>query len=61
MDKNETEKLRQHYMQNPPEGMTKSLVKGMSDGDLLDMHHFLNEDLDEIFGDFLRNDHSENN
>ena len=58
MDKYEIEKLRQHYMQNPPDGMSKSLVKNMSDGDLLDMHHFLNEDLDEIFGEFLQQDHS---
>jgi len=48
-------------MQHPPEGMTKSLVKNMPDGDLLDMHHFLNEDLDEIFGGFLSSNHPENN
>lgn len=37
-------KLREQYINNPPEGMTPILVKEMSDSDLLDMHYFLNED-----------------
>ena len=34
------------FIQNPPEGMTAELVKGMTDSDLLDMHYFLTEDDD---------------
>jgi len=30
-------------MNNPPLGMTKALVKGMSENDLLDMHYHLSE------------------
>ena len=43
--------LRQYYIENPPEGMTAKLVKGMTDSDLLDMHYFLTEDdfLDDEF------------
>lgn len=36
--------LRQKYIQPPPEGMTATLVKNMTDDDLLDMHYFLTED-----------------
>ena len=43
------QKLRERYIQNPPDGMTPSLVKNMSDSDLLDMHYFLTED--EVFDD----------
>jgi hypothetical protein len=39
------EKLRDKYINNPPEGMTSDLVKRMSDDDLLDMDYFLNEDI----------------
>ena len=46
MDSNFLEKLRQTYIQNPPEGMTARLVRDMSDSDLLDMHEFLTEDDD---------------
>ena len=46
-DKQLVEKLRQKYMQNPPEGMTSEMVKRMSDNDLLDMDYFLNEELDD--------------
>lgn len=49
MDKAYINKLRQYYMDNPPDGMTKSLVNGMSDSDLLDMNYFLNEDDDDNF------------
>ena len=46
------QKLRERYIQNPPEGMTPSLVKNMSDNDLLDMHYFLTEDVDFDDDDF---------
>lgn len=38
------EKLREKYIQNPPEGMTPELIKEMSNNDLLDMDYFLAED-----------------
>ena len=47
IDKQIVEKLRQKYMQNPPEGMTSEMVKRMSDNDLLDMDYFLNEEFDD--------------
>jgi len=43
-------KLRQHYLDNPPEGLSKKQIRNMSDNDLLDMDFFLNEDLDDVFG-----------
>ena len=46
------QKLRERYTKNPPEGMTPSLVKNMSDNDLLDMHYFLTEDEDFDDDDF---------
>jgi hypothetical protein len=42
--KNRTEKLRQKYIQNPPEGMTPEDIRNMPAEDLLDMDFFLNED-----------------
>lgn len=44
MSKQSTEKLRQKYIQNPPEGMTADEIRSMSDDDLLDMDYFLNEE-----------------
>lgn len=44
MSKQTTEKLRQKYIQNPPEGMTSDEIRSMSDDDLLDMDYFLNEE-----------------
>ena len=44
-----TEKLRQKYMDNPPEGMTSEDIRRMSEDDLLDMDYFLNED--DLFDD----------
>lgn len=44
MSKQNTEKLRQKYIQNPPEGMTAAEIRSMSDDDLLDMDYFLNEE-----------------
>lgn len=41
---NPVDEIRQKYIQNPPEGMTASQVKQMSEDDLLDMHYFLSED-----------------
>ena len=52
MDAKLIEKLRQKYTKNPPEGMTPSLVKNMTDSDLLDMHYFLTED-DDLNNDEL--------
>ena len=46
MDPKSLEELRQKYIHNPPEGMTPTLVKNMTDSDLLDMHYFLTEDDD---------------
>lgn len=46
MDPKKLEELRDHYMKNPPEGMTAKLIRDMSDSDLLDMHYFLIEDDD---------------
>ena len=36
--------LRQKYMDNPPEGYTKTEIQKMRDEDLLDMDYFLHED-----------------
>ncbi len=46
MDPKSPEELRQKYINNPPEGMTPTLVKNMTDSDLLDMHYFLTEEDD---------------
>lgn len=51
MDKILLERLRNKYIQNPPEGMTDNDIKHMSDSDLLDMDYFLNEDEDDEFGE----------
>ena len=50
--KPDTKRLRQKYMDNPPEGMTSEDIRRMSEDDLLDMDYFLNEDeeLDDEFG-----------
>ena len=46
------EELRKKYINSPPEGMTARDIRNMSDGDLLDMDYFLNEDeLDDDFGE----------
>ncbi len=45
------EELRKQYINNPPEGMTSTDIRSMSDEDLLDMDYFLNDDnLDDDFG-----------
>ena len=49
MNKKNTEELRKKYMQNPPEGMTATEIRKMSDEDLLDLDYFLNED--DLFAD----------
>lgn len=46
MNKQQIEELRQKYINNPPEGMSKKDIKNMSDDDLLDMDYFLHEDND---------------
>ena len=40
-----TEELRKKYMDDPPEGITPADIRSMSDGALLDMDYFLNEDV----------------
>ena len=47
--KQDIEKLRKKYMDNPPEGMTSGDIRHMSGEDLLDMDYFLNED--DLFDD----------
>ena len=51
MDKILLERLKNKYIKNPPEGMTPTDIKHMSDSDLLDMDYFLNEDEDDEFGE----------
>lgn len=46
MDNKHIEELRQKYIQNPPEGMSKKDIQDMSDSNLLDMDYFLHEDDD---------------
>ncbi|MDE6432458.1 MAG: hypothetical protein K2L13_03625 [Opitutales bacterium] len=47
-----TEELRQKYINNPPEGMSPADILSMSEGELLDMDYFLNDDeLDDDFGE----------
>ena len=48
--KPDIEKLREKYINNPPEGMTSADIRHMSEEELLDMDYFLNED---IFDDEL--------
>ena len=45
----DVQKLRQHYLDNPPDGMSKKQIRYMSDNDLLDMDCFLNENLIDVF------------
>ena len=46
------EELRRQYIENPPEGMTSTDIRHMSEDELLDMDYFLNEDeLDDYFGE----------
>jgi hypothetical protein len=40
------EKLREKYIQNPPEGLTAADIRSMSENDLLDMDYHLHEDDD---------------
>lgn len=50
--KSDIEELRKKYINNPPEGMTSEDIRSMSDGDLLDMDYFLNEDVfEDDFGE----------
>ena len=43
--KTDVEALRKKYMDNPPEGLTSTDIRHMSEDDLLDMDGFLNEDV----------------
>lgn len=46
------EELRKKYINDPPEGMTPADILSMSEGDLLDLDYFLNDDeLDDDFGE----------
>ena len=47
--KPDIEKLREKYINNPPEGMTSADIRHMSEEELLDMDYFLHEfdDIDE--------------
>ena len=50
--KTDVEALRKKYMDNPPEGLTSTDSRHMSEEDLLDMDYFLNDDdLDKEFGE----------
>ena len=49
MTKQQIEELRQQYIKNPPDGMSKKDILNMSDDDLLDMDYFLHENEDDIF------------
>lgn len=50
--KKKINELREKYILNPPEGMTSENIRHMSEGDLLDIDYFLNEDnLDDDFGE----------
>ncbi len=53
MEKQHIEELRQKYIENPPEGMSKNDIIHMSNNDLLDMDYFLHEDddLDDEIGE----------
>ncbi len=51
-EKELAKQLREKYVNDPPEGMTADDIKHMSDGDLLDMDYFLNdEDFDDEVGE----------
>ena len=43
--------LRRKYINNPPEGLTSKDIRSMSDEELLDMDYFMNEELDDDFGE----------
>lgn len=43
--------LRKKYTDNPPEGLTSMDIRSMSDEELLDMDYFMNEELDDDFGE----------
>lgn len=46
------EELRKKYINDPPEGMTPTDILSMSEGDLLDLDYFLNDDeLDDDFNE----------
>ena len=55
-NKKDVQKLRQRYIDNPPDGMTKKRILNMSDSDLLDMDFFLNEDIQSILNEPIPDD-----
>ena len=46
-----TGELRKKYINNPPEGFTSKDIRSMSDEELLDLDYFMNEELDDDFGE----------
>ena len=44
-----SKKIREYYINNLPNGLFKRDIERMSESDLLDLHHIMNEDDDEIF------------
>jgi hypothetical protein len=47
------EKLRTKYIDNPPDGYTKSEIKSMSDDSILDMDYFLHEEFYDCWDEEL--------
>ena len=45
------EELSKKYINNPPEGLTSKDIRSMSDEELLDLDYFMNEELDDDFGE----------
>lgn len=43
--------LRKKYISNPPESLSSADIRSMSDEELLDMDYFMNEELDDDFGE----------
>ena len=44
--------LREKYLKEPPEGISKSHINSMSDNDILDMDYFLHElEYDDFYDD----------
>lgn len=42
------DKLREKYINSPPEGYTRKEIERMREEDLLDMDYFLNEDFYDL-------------
>ena len=55
--KTDVEALRKKYMDNPPEGLTSTDIRHMSEEDLLDMDYFLNDDESDSFLQYQKREH----